>query len=345
MPLAVLVMLSGCLGGGGAKYTIVGTVTEEDTGIPLWGATVSVGSGSAVTDQDGKYVLTGVPGGVQRLEVLLEGYEPMSRNLDIKSDRRPLDIGLVSPLPPLNSEAIVLRDFNSNLVENGGIVNLPTLNVRVFENLLFGPDASIWDIVILKDGRERSVWKSALIPLDFGENSFRIRAWSDGYARTSELFTVNLEMERLDLRVRLEWGGSTDLGLHMFKRTPGEGNVFDEHSSDRHIYWDNARPNDFGDGGAQNPVFESDWYSDVEWEGLVLVEATPGDYHIWVYPYMVAPVADAELIIVIDGAGEDAQEVRYSLNLDAYSEGKPQYVVTVRVDENGSKTLAELPTN
>ena len=131
----------------------------------------------------------------------------------------------------------------------------------------------------------------------------------------------------------------------MFKRTPGEGNVFDEHSSDRHIYWDNARPNDFGDGGAQNPVFESDWYSDVEWEGLVLVEATPGDYHIWVYPYMVAPVADAELIIVIDGAGEDAQEVRYSLNLDAYSEGKPQYVVTVRVDENGSKTLAELPTN
>ena len=131
MPLAVLVMLSGCLGGGGAKYTIVGTVTEEDTGIPLWGATVSVGSGSAVTDQDGKYVLTGVPGGVQRLEVLLEGYEPMSRNLDIKSDRRPLDIGLVSPLPPLNSEAIVLRDFNSNLVENGGIVNLPTLNVRV----------------------------------------------------------------------------------------------------------------------------------------------------------------------------------------------------------------------
>ena len=55
----------------------------------------------------------------------------LSRNLDIKSDRRPLDIGLVSPLPPLNSEAIVLRDFNSNLVENGGIVNLPTLNVRV----------------------------------------------------------------------------------------------------------------------------------------------------------------------------------------------------------------------
>ena len=53
----------------------------------------------------------------QRLEVLLEGYEtyePQSVTSRVIDAPRP--VRLVVPAAPLNSEAIVLRDFNSNLV-------------------------------------------------------------------------------------------------------------------------------------------------------------------------------------------------------------------------------------
>ena len=59
--LAVSVLLSGCLGGG-SLYTVVGTVTEADAGVPLWGAVVSIGSKSTTTDAFGQYELREVPG-------------------------------------------------------------------------------------------------------------------------------------------------------------------------------------------------------------------------------------------------------------------------------------------
>jgi iron complex outermembrane receptor protein len=59
--------------------TIRGRVTDNSTQQPIVGALVSVGSRSAVTGNDGRYAITGVPSGSDLLRAKLIGYQPANQ--------------------------------------------------------------------------------------------------------------------------------------------------------------------------------------------------------------------------------------------------------------------------
>lgn len=82
-----------------APGTIKGKVTDKQTGMPLAGATVSTGSGSAQTDSAGIYSLTVKPG-VWNVSVSLNGYEATSISVTVVSEVSTTeDIALVKAVP------------------------------------------------------------------------------------------------------------------------------------------------------------------------------------------------------------------------------------------------------
>jgi TonB-linked SusC/RagA family outer membrane protein len=65
--------------------TIRGRVTNDVAGQPLTGVTVSIGTHSVLTRQDGQYVLSGVPAGSGTLRARLIGYAPASRTVTVSA--------------------------------------------------------------------------------------------------------------------------------------------------------------------------------------------------------------------------------------------------------------------
>src|SRR5690349_11860659 len=59
--------------------TIRGHVTDAATQQPLSGVTVTVGSRGALTQTDGRFVLSGVPAGSDSVRARLIGYAPASQ--------------------------------------------------------------------------------------------------------------------------------------------------------------------------------------------------------------------------------------------------------------------------
>src|SRR5258708_26341927 len=85
--------------------TIRGRITDNDTQQPIIGASVTVGSRSAVTGTDGRYTLTRVPGGSDLLHVRLIGYAPASQPVMVAAgDTVAIDLALnpsAASLPPI----------------------------------------------------------------------------------------------------------------------------------------------------------------------------------------------------------------------------------------------------
>ncbi|HEY6156557.1 MAG TPA: SusC/RagA family TonB-linked outer membrane protein [Gemmatimonadales bacterium] len=63
--------------------TVRGRVTDEATRQPLSGVTVAVGSRAALSQADGRYVITGVPSGSDTLRMRLIGYAPAKRSVTV----------------------------------------------------------------------------------------------------------------------------------------------------------------------------------------------------------------------------------------------------------------------
>jgi hypothetical protein len=84
----ILPAISGCGGGGGGSAspdttgTVRGTVTGQ-SGSPLSGAEVSIGSATATTDSDGKYTLSGIPGGSRTLTAKCSGYQDYNVSVQV----------------------------------------------------------------------------------------------------------------------------------------------------------------------------------------------------------------------------------------------------------------------
>ena len=130
------------------------------------------------------------------------------------------------------------------------------------------------------------------VPLDPGSNTIQLRVFDDhGQAGTSAILRVTVTLPRIDVRVVLSWDtDATDVDLRMFQRTPGEGNVgksYDDWEYDfaRHVFWLNDTPDDFGPSPASNPVLDIDDTDGYGPETILLQEAKPGHYHIWVHYY------------------------------------------------------------
>lgn len=347
--LAVSVLLSGCLGGG-SLYTVVGTVTEADAGVPLWGAVVSIGSKSTTTDAFGQYELREVPGGVQQLRVSLEGYESVARNLDLRSDRS-VDIGLASQLPPMGENALLLFDHNDNSIWDGDTVERPRLVFEARYDRMFDLDqVKIGYVEFIVNGHPVPIEDSSARELFYGEmalmggqNTFQIRVYdSEGNARTTELITINVATQPLDLRLILTWDKEADFDLHMFKRQDTEPNRFELDSDDRHVYWANSWPWDFSEGCRyrQNPYLDLYDSTSMRLEALYLRELTPGDHHIWIHPYSLRrPTTTAILQLMLDGHEPTPEEYYLQEIIDQSQEKDAVYIITLRVHEDGSKDL------
>lgn len=345
--LLVLVLFLAGFGGGAAAYTVTGTVVEKYTKNPLVGAEVIWGSQSTITDAWGRFVLEDVPRGELQLEAAMDGYLPSSEEFWVWEDMA-VEIGLISGIPPLQESAFILINANGSLLRDGDSVDEPLVEALYYRSQLFGeistvPFASVRGIIngeAFADEYYHEMWSGTVgMPLEPGLNTIQIRVWSsDGWARNSKVYTVNYEVERLDMRLVLRWDQDADLDLHLFKRESTEPNRFEHDSFDRHLfYWGSV--SDFGEGLDQNPVLDWDGYGYGGWDGIYFTEMTPGDYHIWVYSWGVDYHTKAQLRLILDMAAPNRTDAVYEVEFGEEDEDVPVYIITVRVHEDGTKEL------
>lgn len=339
--IAAIVALSGCLVWG-AGYTVVGTVMEEDTRIPLADAAVRIGSAVTKTDALGYYRLEVSPG-VHELEVLVDGYESYWEEIELNQNEL-RDISLQSNLPPMGQEAVGIWD-NTGPLDPEDATDYPAAIVQIYDwRQLLGPDAELDRLELYINGRWQSVHFDSSgyalywpIPLQLGGNELQLRAWdTQGFARSMEPFRIELTWDRMDFRTVLSWDAPAYINLHVFKREASELLLFDPDTTDRHVYRSNRQPRDFGETPAQNPIMDSwgDWM-----ESVVLEELTPGDYHIFMVPSILSqPVTKATLAIDLDMTPFAVDHHVYEVELSSEQVGEPVHVATIRVNADGTKS-------
>ena len=130
----------------------------------------------------------------------------------------------------------------------------------------------------------------------------------------------------------------------MTKRLVSEGNSFVYNTleqDDRHVYWGNETPTDFGDGDHQDPVYVADGGSFEAEEIVYLEELTPGDYHIWVHAYDLKDndLTEARVQVILDAATDNPTEKVYTESSPPW---KLVYTSLRRVDESGERSFVEV---
>jgi len=349
---AVVLLISGNAGGT-ASYPVYGLVTEEDTGITLVGAVVRMGPEITHTNAEGSYWLE-VPKGVHEFEVSLDGYHPYLVEINLDGSRE-IAIGLETELPKLQAELVGLYDSLGQPLGVQGSTDCPMTFLQVEDyTQLLGANAEIGRLELYLNGQWYPLslpTKPVLGPLEFpvplhpGRNDFQLRVWDNrGWARSLPPYAVELTWDVLAFRAVLSCDAPAGLELHVFQRAPGEPNLFDRDSQDRHIYWLNRTPGDFGTTPEQNPFL--DWHSSFG-EGILasiaLREAVPGDYHIWIQPStLTESVTAAVLTVDLDATlfALDRRVFRFELTRE--QQGEPIYAATVHVGAEGIKTVTSV---
>ena len=310
--LSLAMIIIGCGGGGGSSNpthaNITGSVTEFGTNIPLCGVTVELGNKATVTDTNGNYRFSIVSTGTHSLGATLDGYEPYNRNITINSNQT-VDIQMTTNGPVVTNQNLVIQDPLGNLISDQMELedNVSVLNISGNINNLAGErtqsgasiragitveklqalvNSVIYPITIEPDGSFNQD-----VPLNPGDNTIQLRVYdSNGNAGTGPVIRVKVTIKQIDIRVVLKWDtDESDVDLHMFKRTaneptpPYEDTVWD--SDDRHIYWGNSNPDDFGNGTKNNPFLDIDDTDGYGPETLLLQEASEGRYHIYAHYY------------------------------------------------------------
>lgn len=190
------------------------------------------------------------------------------------------------------------------------------------------------------DEEENQFWY--YFPLWPGLNRIQVRVWdAEEHARTTEIFHVTWDIQLLDLRVLLDWDTKAQLDLHMFKRESNEDNVFLEENSDRHVFWNNETPEDFGKGD-QNPVLDIDGFGRFGPESIILRELTPGDYHIWVHACgLEGKPTTATMKVMFDLVSTSPSERNFDeIALDVEKEAV--YITTLRVSSTGARSFVHV---
>jgi iron complex outermembrane receptor protein len=90
-----------------AQFSVSGKITDQQTGLPLSGATVSISKLKLVTStaNDGKYAFTNVKAGNYILKVTYIGYQVITKNFELKGDLN-IDLSLI-PTAIVNDEVTV----------------------------------------------------------------------------------------------------------------------------------------------------------------------------------------------------------------------------------------------
>src|SRR5213082_3683453 len=100
------------LGAQQASGTVRGRVTDATTQQPLAGATVSLGNRRALSQGDGRYVMTGVPAGTDSLRARLIGYARAAQAVTVpEHDTLVVDVALTSQAVSLS--AIVVTGYGT----------------------------------------------------------------------------------------------------------------------------------------------------------------------------------------------------------------------------------------
>jgi len=335
--LLVGTLITGCLGGGGDKpvsgFTVTGSVEEQGTGNPISGATVTLGSQTQTTNAEGVFEFTQVRAGTYNLMAEAEGYDSMPIQLQVDRNMN-ATVNLATDAPVVNIGALgnitdgaVLDDAKVTLSgniyellsERSGIASFNTaITIGQLQTIVNG---LIYEIQVEADGSFEQE-----IPLDPGSNTIQLRVFDDhGHAGTSAILRVTVTLPRIDLRVILSWDTEgTDVDLHMFQRSAAEGNVVADYfdwDADRHVCWFNDRPGDFGPTEASNPVLDIDDRDGYGPETILLQEATPNYYHIWVHYFDAwlgeeVPPAEAEVQIIVNAGTADARSYEFVETLD-----------------------------
>ena len=349
--LTAVLVLSGCTNAGSLRYSVYGWITEKDTGIPLAGAEVGMGPAAARTDAEGRYRLE-VPEGVHEFQVLLAGYEPYSEEVDLGRSERIL-VQLEAGLPQMAGQLITVRDLEDNQLGERDTTKHPTAVIRISDyTQLFGGGVQASAFELHLNGQVYSLpfdptenYLEFPVPLVVGSNAFQLRVLdSNELARSHRPYQVELAWDSVQFRAMLSWDALGDLDLHLFKRSPGEPNVFEGNSLFQHVFWSNPTPSDFGASPEQNPFM--DWgyqRQDTTLESITLKELTPGDYHLWIFPYKLkAGLTHAVLQIDLDMTRFAVDRSSFEFELPLEEEDKPIYAITLRVAEDGSRSLVKV---
>lgn len=329
-----------------AGHEVTGTVVATAIGldgdsedVPLIGATVKLGSRSTTTGPNGTFKLTGVASGTHEVTASLDGYEGQSKRIDVQRDliMDPITLtptgGTVgvsgtefADLDGTQEDSVIVIRGNVNDFEFSQSVaaamsvayaaastpgDTTAITVEQLQALING---TIHEIQVETDGSFQQE-----LPIDPGSNTIQLRVFDDaGDAYTTPIVRVTSTLERLDLRVLMKWDtDDSDVDIHMFKREPEEVNpagrrtLFSPWSpadSERHVGYYNHAPTDFGDGEAQNPFLDIDDTSGYGPETIVLQEATPGYYHIWVHFYDIreAGPTNVTVDVILNEPGRNA---------------------------------------
>lgn len=287
-------LLSGCNlpglpgGSGGSAGTVTGKVYQQGTTNPLPGVTVAIAGKQAVTDAFGLYSIADVPGGRQDVTATTQGYDPFAGQVNV-SGNTTFDIRLSTNAPPVVIDAVHAPELAA-LNGRSGSETTATLIGNVYR--LMGQSVSVSAGYALVNGREYMLsWDtsgdfSQPVPLNQGPNAIQLRFRVGDYFSTSGIITVTVTLPRVDIRAVLSWDTDvTDVDMHMFNRTPGPPDADDWWATSGHVSWMNAAPSDWGSGAAQNPVLDIDDTDGFGPETIVLQEAAPGRYHLYVHYY------------------------------------------------------------
>lgn len=344
------VLITGCLGGGSQpplNYTLSGSVVEADTRNPISGAVVSLDSKQVVTDPEGNFQFTKVAAGGHTLKVRFEGYNDHQEQVTLKADST-VTVELNTDGPIVNLDALVgvtdgavvdeamltLTGNVNDLLTTRGEVNPLTTAISISQ-LQAIVNGTVFNIEVEDDGHFEQP-----VPLDPGANTIQLRVFDhQGNAGTSNILRVRVTLPRLDLRVILSWDtADTDVDLHVFQRRVDEPNVvaaYDYWDENRHVYWYNDIPSDFGDTEASNPILDIDDTDGYGPETVLLQEATPGNYHIWVHYYdalgsnVEEVPSKATVRIILNGGTDDAETYVFDQMLS--NDWDVWYVGTIRM--------------
>ncbi len=369
--LSVLVLFSACgpNGSGTATFTVTGTVLEEGTAAPLAGAEVTIGNVSSTTNAQGQFSVDQAEEGSAVITAELDGYSDYSASVNVTANLDlPDPIYLSTDAPPLDFSSLNLQsggvaledgdEVDDTLVQisgnvndflaNAGVGSLDTaITITQLQALVNG---AIYTVPLTNGNFDYQ------LPVQPGQNMIQLRVWTNtGHARSSQITTVYVTLDRMDLRIVLTWDQANDVDLHLFQRTQAEGNVQDDHdgpawsgvdSTDRHVSYYNKIATDFGAPGnpAEHAFLDVDDTSGYGPETIVLQEAVPADYHIWLHMYAARGYdTTSQVRVFVDSGLDSYQERSFTIDMTDEENWSVYYVTTVRVAADGSKSFVTVP--
>lgn len=304
-------------------------VQADSTEMPLEGVTVKLGDAQIETDTTGKFLFEDVTEGTKTLTATLDGYDSASQSVDVTSSIDNLRIKLHPSGTPIDVTGTAFGNLNNTSTSNstfdlkGNVADFGfqmstsgalSANSRavVFDTyislnrLQALVNGVVYDVQVDSGGRF-----DATLPLNPGDNTIQLRVYaSDGQAHISGPVVVTATFDSLEMRVLLRWDTPGDVDIHMFKRSAAEGNVTppspidpmggDFWNHDRHLFYSNKTPTDFG-VGTQNPFLDIDDTSGYGPETIVMQQIPAGGdqkYHIWVHYYDMPANVTATNVVV-----------------------------------------------